>query len=293
VAPGIAQYLTPQQAGVFGFGSRAGQQQMEWTPENVTAILSGQTPMGFGADNTMVNEAGETVYAPQNVDALTQLRAASGVYGPEAQQAFYNSFVEDPGTQYLREQGLRDINRQMAATGGLGGGSRLKAITEFSQNLANQNLANRLNELGTLAQTDLSVAGQLGGLRTGLGSNIASGLANAGAARAQGQIAGAGLQNQFLGNVMQLAGTAAMAMGSDKRLKTHFDHVGDIDGVRFWTWEWNQTAHDLGLDQAPTFGVIAQEVQGRFPDCVSEGEDGYLRVNYPRLLQQLTFDEVA
>lgn len=208
VAPGIAQYMTPQQAGVFGFGSMAGQKQMEWTPQNVAAMLQGQMPMGFGAEGTMVNDAGETVYAPQSVDALTQLRAASGVYGPEAQQAFYNSFVEDPGTQYLREQGLRDINRQMAARGGLGGGSRLRAITEFSQNLANQNLANRLNELGTLAQTDLSVASQLAGLRTGLGSNIASGLANAGAARAQGQIAGAGLTNQFYGNLMAAIGEA-------------------------------------------------------------------------------------
>lgn len=206
VAPGIAQYLTPQQAGIFGFGSMAGQQQMEWTPENVASILRGETPMGFGANNTMVNEAGETVYAPTSVDALTQLRAASGVYGPEAQKAFYESFVEDPGTTFLREQGLRDINRQMQARGGLGGGSRLKAITEFSQGLANQQLANRLNELGTMAQTDLSVASQLGGLRTGLGSNIATGLANAGAARAQGEIAGAGLTNQFYGNLMSMIG---------------------------------------------------------------------------------------
>lgn len=270
VAPGIAQFLMPQHAQAFGFG-----QPQTALAEQVS--MAGIPVGGFGGAGGM--------------DALNQMRAAMGVMGPEAQQQYFDNFQEDPGTQFLREEGLRNINRQLQARGGLGGGSRLKAITEFSQNLANQQLGQRMQDLGAMAQTDLSLAGQLAGMRTGLGNNIATGLAQAGGAEAQGRIAGAGLQNQFLGNVIQAAGQAMGSMPmptpSDDRLKTNIEKIGTYGGVDWFKWEWNETAHKLGMAKHNTTGVIAQLLMKTHPDCVSMAADGYWRVDYPKLYEKL------
>ena len=40
----------------------------------------------------------------------------------------------------------------------------------------------------------------------------------------------------------------------------------------------------IGADRYPGFGVLAQEIQETHPDAVSEGEDGYLMVNYRKVL---------
>lgn len=275
VAPGIAQFMMPQHAQAFGFGQQA--------PDDMQALPVGEgvAAGGFGG---------------QPMDALSQIRAASGVLGNEAQSQFYQDFQEAPGTAWQREQGLRAVNRQMQARGGLGGGSRLKAITEFSQNLANQTMGDRLNQLGGLAQTDLGLASQMAGLRTGLGSNVAQGFTQAGAARTQGEIAGAGLTNQFYGNVLNMAGQALGGSGlvpSDHRLKTNIQFVDNISGVNWYEWDWNDAAQELGLGDEPQFGVIAQEVRQTHPKCVIVHHDGYLRVNYERLLGKLKLIEEA
>jgi len=272
VAPGIAQFMMPQHAQAFGFGQQAADTQ---------ALPVGVAAGGFGG---------------QPMDALSQIRAASGVLGNDAQAQFYEDFQEDPGTAWQREQGLRAVNRQMQARGGLGGGSRLKAITEFSQNLANQTMGNRLNQLSGLAQTDLSLASQMAGLRTGLGSNVAQGLTQAGAARSQGEIAGAGLTNQFYGNVLDMAGQwlgGSKLPPSDQRLKTNIQYVDTIAGANWYEWDWNEAAQELGLSDEPQFGVIAQEIRQTHPECVIVHQDGYLRVNYERLLGKLKLIEEA
>lgn len=179
-APGLAQFMMPHQAATFApsWGG-TGNETMGPQPANGTVPQGGQIP-------------GQQ--SQQSYDPLNQLRASAGVMGPEAQQQFYDNFVEDPGTQWLREQGQHNINQSSSATGGLGGGSRLKAISEFNQGIANQSLGSRLSQLGSLAETDIGLAGSLANMRTGLGSANAVSLQNIGQTQAQnaynqGQIA--------------------------------------------------------------------------------------------------------
>ena len=79
---------------------------------------------------------------------------------------------------------------------------------------------------------------------------------------------------------------AAYLRFSDSRLKDDIEHFDTLaNGVRLYTWVWNEEAKRIGADQYPPFGVIAQEIQETHPDAVETGEDGYLKVNYKKVLQ--------
>jgi hypothetical protein len=76
--------------------------------------------------------------------------------------------------------------------------------------------------------------------------------------------------------------------GSDKRLKANLTVTGNMMGkLREYTWEWNELAKSLQLHNQPSVGVIAQEAALVYPQVVSTGADGYLRVNY-ELLRTIT-----
>lgn len=124
--------------------------------------------------------------------------ALSGALGPEAQAAAFEGFQESPGTSFLREQGLR----QLESTG-VSGGNRLRALTEFSQGLALQNLQSQQQQLGQVAGQGISLAGTgatLTGLETG-------GITAEGAAQAAGQVA----QGQAIANLIEQGVGAATA----------------------------------------------------------------------------------
>ncbi|UAW59050.1 hypothetical protein CRP235_gp25 [Roseobacter phage CRP-235] len=76
---------------------------------------------------------------------------------------------------------------------------------------------------------------------------------------------------------------AALITSSDIRLKENIEFKGTINGIKTYTWDWNDEAKRIGADKCPTVGVIAQEIQKTHPDAVTEDEHGYLLVNYGKL----------
>jgi hypothetical protein len=93
------------------------------------------------------------------------------------------------------------------------------------------------------------------------------------------------LFDTLLGGGIQIAAAAAGA--SDVRLKENIQPYDTLNGVQFYTWDWNDTAKEIGYDKYPTMGVIAQEVQKTHPDTVIEGPEGYLMVNYGKLKNEI------
>ena len=79
----------------------------------------------------------------------------------------------------------------------------------------------------------------------------------------------------------------ATVASSDRRLKKNIQHIDTIDGVKFYTWEWNEIADQIGVSGDRNVGVIAQELEAIHPELVIEGSDGYLRVNYGGLAAKL------
>lgn len=100
----------------------------------------------------------------------------------------------------------------------------------------------------------------------------AAAAAAAGKASAKGSIFGS------------IIGGIATVAASDERLKDNIEYYDTMpNGVKVYTWDWNETAKKLGVDTTPSFGVIAQEIIKTHPDAVMEGDDGYLRVNYGKI----------
>jgi hypothetical protein len=101
-----------------------------------------------------------------------------------------------------------------------------------------------------------------------------------------GQSSGGGLWSSLIGAAATL-GSAYIQYGSDARMKENIEHYDTLNGINFYTWDWNEEAKSIGWDQYPTFGVIAQEVQKTHPDAVIEGDHGYLMVNYGKLKNEI------
>ena len=60
-------------------------------------------------------------------------------------------------------------------------------------------------------------------------------------------------------------------------------------GLRGVCWKWNEDAEkSFGLT-GEACGVIAQEVKILYPRAVSQGNDGYLRVQY-NMLREMIYD---
>ena len=84
-------------------------------------------------------------------------------------------------------------------------------------------------------------------------------------------------------NIRKAAGTVASIYAlSDSRLKENITHLGEDRGYNVYSWDWNDTARSMGVDD-PTVGVIAQEVMETTPEAVSVHESGYYMVDYGSL----------
>lgn len=133
---------------------------------------------------------------------------------------FQFDFQADPGYQFRLGEGLDAVNSSASARHGMNSGAAMKALTRFGQDFASNEYGNvfnrqygmwndRMNRLGQLAsggqaaagmQAGISqnVAGQMGQNMMAGGQAAAQGIANAGNARAAGQV---GVANAFTGAI--------------------------------------------------------------------------------------------
>tara|TARA_R110001606_G_scaffold91461_2_gene204000 strand:+ start:9963 stop:10715 length:753 start_codon:yes stop_codon:yes gene_type:complete len=74
---------------------------------------------------------------------------------------------------------------------------------------------------------------------------------------------------------------------SDKRFKDDLNKICNtkdiLNGLTGYSFKWNETSGREGTD----LGVIAQDVKEVLPQIVQEREDGYLAVDYPKLIPVL------
>jgi len=71
---------------------------------------------------------------------------------------------------------------------------------------------------------------------------------------------------------------------SDMALKTNVQLQGQLpNGINLYTWDWTEEGKELS-NNAPSYGVIAQEVQEIIPEAVVRGDHGYLTVDYSKLI---------
>lgn len=92
----------------------------------------------------------------------------------------------------------------------------------------------------------------------------------------------AGAKKGGTSNLIGQIGGALIDQYSDVRLKQNIRPIGEHNGHKFYTWDWNGKAAQFGL-RGPGGGVIAQEVEQYAPELIGE-ENGYKTVNYAGIL---------
>lgn len=180
----------------------------------------------------------------------------------------------DPGSQaYDNEMGNFDRARNdayaSAANNAINQGLQAQQVT-FGQNLqAQNNPYQQLNMLsGLTGQQGFQAAG-----RAETPQYLQALEAQYGGQKDKYSADQAG-KNGLMGGLSQAAPLALMA--SDARLKMNIQRLSEeaMPGVRFATWEWRDGR------AAPTFGVIAQDLEKVAPHLVHRGSDGFLMVDY-------------
>lgn len=86
------------------------------------------------------------------------------------------------------------------------------------------------------------------------------------------------------GSLMSSIGSMGSFLGfSDTRLKDNITLIGTHSGFNVYSWTWNEKAINLGIQDTPTFGLLAQEIQETNPEAIVQDSSGYLKIDYSKL----------
>jgi hypothetical protein len=136
--------------------------------------------------------------------ALNQLIPLASEYTPFGMQ----QFEQDPGYQFRLEEGLKALDRQAAARGGLISGGAMKAAQRYGQGLASQEYQSAFNRYQAERAARLQPLQSL----AGVGQTTAQQIGAAGQAYGQGASNVLGQMGTNVGNLMT-AGAQARASG--------------------------------------------------------------------------------
>ena len=125
-------------------------------------------------------------------------KTAAG-YGKYAKDFSVQDFQADPGYAFRLSEGLKGLDRQAAARGGLISGGALKAATQYGQEMGSQeyqnafsryqtNRTNQLQPLGNLQAVGQSAAANQGSAAGAYGSGAGAAIVAGGQAQAAGQL---------------------------------------------------------------------------------------------------------
>ena len=191
----------------------------------------------------------------------------------ERVQAMQNQFNQDFRDKFLAPAMQKGLLRGSTAADVYNMGQ--KAYAQQAQNLIDQEeqrqyqaLANALANYTTMFDIAQGTTG-LSNAQNQAASNYALSAAQLEAAN----------QQAMMGNIMNGLQTAGSVLAlSDIRLKENIEKLDTVEGINIYKFDYINGEKDQ-------VGVIAQEIQEEYPECVTTREDGYLAVDYSKLPQ--------
>ena len=108
----------------------------------------------------------------------------------------------DPSYSFRFQEGLKALDRQAAARGGLISGGALKAAQRYGQEFASNEFGNAYNRLASRAGFGQTATNNMGAAAGNFGTNAGNLITGAGAARASGYVGGANALTSGLGQYM-------------------------------------------------------------------------------------------
>ena len=166
---------------------------------------------GIDAQQRMYEQtrADQEPYRQAGMTALNQLIPLATNY----QKFGMDQFQQDPGYQFRLNEGLKALDRQAAARGGLVSGNAMKAASRYGQDYAsneytnafNRSLAERnaqLNPLQSLAGVGQSATNYVGNAAQNMGQAQNQSIQGIGNAQASGYVGGANALTSALGSYL-------------------------------------------------------------------------------------------
>lgn len=261
--------LTPEQQALFAqqqqFDSKFNDIALQQT-DKIGGILN--TP--FEYDPTKHGEWATGLYENLNGDRLqaqqSQMEQKLANQGLQPGTAAYDDAMRN--LSYSQEKGRNDFQLNSYNQG-------------FQTALTNRNQP--LNEITALMSGQQVQQPQFASTpTTGVNGTDVAGLINNNYQQklsgAQNSNAGLfGLGSTVLGGLLSL---------SDKRAKQNIKNIGKLnDGTKIYSYEYKPEFG--GKKGLMSIGVMAQEAEKKHPDAVMTGDDGYKRVNYTRIAEEL------
>jgi len=221
------------------------------------------------------------------LDAVNQAGAGSGMLmsGSRLQglqdvgQQTYGQFYDNYMNRLMGLQGQgAQMTSQLGSLGQQSAGTVLGGYTTLGEAKAAEEAAYKKQMGDLVGAVGFGLGGSMGMIpgmgRMGGGGGI-------GDPNAMAESGGSGGGGGFFGTLMKAAPLAMMA-ACDSRLKENIKHVGEKEGVDWYTWDWNEKAYDVFGLEGSSEGVIAQDVMGYAPHALGE-HSGYLTVDYAAL----------
>ncbi len=98
-------------------------------------------------------------------------------------------------------------------------------------------------------------------------------------------------KDAHIGEDLLADGDVVAFNSSDMRLKNNLQVIGGaldkIDGINGYEFDWNEQSPAWAQERGHDVGVVAQEIEKIHPEIVEERKNGYLGVDYKRLVPLL------
>lgn len=197
----MGQYTSSSRQERRGAGGPEGDDTMQTVPGSIDeAGLATAIAAARQGDQNALN-----AYSTQQ--AATAPNADFGRYARDFGMA---DFQQDPGYAFRLSEGLKALDRQAAARGGLMSGAALKGAARYGQDMASQeygnafnryqtNRANQLNPLGSLMQSGQSAVNNQATAAGTYGTNAGNLIMQGGQSIAAGQLGAGNTFNNALG----------------------------------------------------------------------------------------------
>jgi len=188
-------------------------------------------------------------------------------------------------SKYQDQQRAQQVSEQLAY--GQQGFQQQMQQSQYQQGLRQQAIAEEaqrrgmsINEMNALISGQQVSTPQMPNFQ---GASKAAPVNYLGAAQAQGNFDQQGYATA-LGPVNALLGNQAIKFGpSDIRLKENIQRIGVYKGLDIVRWTWNGLMNLTG----DGIGFIAQQVQTLYPEYVHTFDNGYLGIDYARLMREV------
>jgi hypothetical protein len=179
--------------------------------------------------NLARNRYGELVGLGPNTNAMG--------YGSAVQPFDMNKFEADPGYNFRLSEGLKALDRQAAARGGLMSGAALKAAGRYGQESASQEYGNaynryrqnRADQLGPLSDLMVGGTNATNATNTALGNygtNVGNLMGQAGQATGAGYLGAGNSVNNLFGALNQQYNTNQMMDILDRSRRSSYAPIG-------------------------------------------------------------------